>query len=183
MTEAVAAPPTPVPPTATPNVVATSEAVATAVDAEETAAAAEETAAADANVPAGAGDLPPEITTHLWRLEQYMNPGGEMVSPAEGTAITAEWSNGMIRGETGCNAYNGPYVRQENGTITVQRVSLSPLGMGNLGCESASPEVTQDADYLDALYKGAIYSTEQAGKLQIADAEGSVVLVFATDAQ
>ena len=177
MPEAVAAPPTAVPPTATPNVVATSEAVATVAE-EEDAVATEETAAAEADASAGAADLPAEITGNLWRLDKYLNAAGELVAALESHPITAEWANGFVTGETGCNAYNGPYVRQENGTITVQQLRLTPLGMGNLGCDKDSPEVNQEGDYLGALDRSAIYTVREAGQLELSTADGELLLVF-----
>lgn len=176
---AVTAPPTPVPPTATPNVVATSAAVAAVVTQEEAAASEEETAAATADIPAGASDLPAEITSHVWRLQQYANAGGELVDALENHPITAEWNEGMLRGETGCNTYSGPYVRQENGTITVQQVQLSPLGADTPSCEANDPEVNQESDYLSALYKSAVYTVREAGELELSSADGELLLVFA----
>ncbi len=183
MREGVDAPSTPIPPAATPNVVATSEAVATVVNEEDAAAAAKETANAAAAATGGVSDLPPEITTHLWRLEQYADAGGEMVKVLENVPVTAEWNDGMIRGETGCNAYNGMYVMQENGTITVEQLRLSALGLGNLGCEKESPEVNQDGIYIGNLYKTAIYEVKEAGQLAVTDEEGNLLLVYVTDAQ
>lgn len=181
MKEGVDAPSTPVPPAATPNVVATSEAVATVVREEDAAAAAEKAAATAADAPAGISDLPPEITTHLWRLEQYLNDSGEMVQALANVPVTAQWSDGMIRGETGCNAYNGTYVMQENQTITVEQLRLSALGLGNLGCDKESPEVTQEGTYIGNLYKTAIYAVKEAGHLEVADADGKLLLTFVTN--
>jgi len=179
--QAVTAPQTPAAATATPNVVATSAAVATVVTEEEATASAEETSAEAADAPAGASDLPSEITSHVWRLQQYANAGGELLAALESHPITAEWNGGTLRGETGCNTYSGPYVRQENGSITVQQLKLSPLGADNPGCEANDPEVNQEGDYLGALYKSAIYTVREAGQLELSSAEGELLLVFAVE--
>lgn len=181
MNEGASAAATAVPPAATPNVVATSQAVATVVREEDATVAAEEAAAAAAVAAGGVSDLPPEITTHLWRLDQYANADGEMVQALANIPVTAEWSDGMIRGETGCNAYNGTYVMQESQTITVEQLQLSALGLGNLGCDKASPEVNQEGIYIGNLYKTAIYAVKEAGRLEVADANGKLLLTFVTD--
>lgn len=178
--EAVTAPPNPVPPTATPDVVATSAAVAAIVTEEKATISEEETAAA-ADAPAGAADLPAEITSHVWRLQQYVDAGGDLVDALASPSITAEWNKGTLRGETGCNTYSGPYVRQEDGTITVQQVQLSPLGADTPGCEANDPEVNQEGDYLGALYKSAIYTVREAGQLEWSSAEGDLLLIFAVE--
>jgi hypothetical protein len=181
MQEGVAAPSTPVPPAATPNVVATAEAVATVVREEDATAAAEAAAATAAEDSGGISDLPPEITTHLWRLDQYADAAGEMVQALPNVPVTAQWSNGMLRGETGCSAYNGAYVMQDNQTITVEQLRLSALGLGNLGCDKESPEVNQEGIYIGNLYKTAIYAVKEAGRLEVADGDGKLLLTFVTN--
>lgn len=180
MTEAVAAPRTPAPATATPDVVATSEAAATLL-AEEEAAAADEQAAADAaEANAGAADLPAEITNNLWLLQEYAGANGAMQPALASHDITATWADSTISGQTGCNEYRGAYVRQPDGTITVQQLALSAEGMGNLGCEADSAEINQQGYYLDALGKSAVYQVEQPGQLKLSDAAGNLLLVFVT---
>lgn len=177
MTQAVAAPPTPVAPTATPNLVATSQAVATAVTAEESAAAAQVAASASG----GAADLPTEITAHLWLLQAYAGEGGAMQQALPSHDITATWADTGVNGQTGCVSFSSPVVRQEDGTITVQQLALTQEGMGNLGCESQSPEIAQQAYFLDALGKSAIYQVAEPGKLELSDAAGNLLLVFVTE--
>lgn len=48
----------------------------------------------------------------------------------------------------------------------MQQLQLSPLGVGNPGCEENSPEINQEGDYLDALYQGAVYTVREAGQLE-----------------
>ncbi len=70
---------------------------------------------------------------------------------------------------------------QENQTITVDQLRLSALGLGNLGCDEESPEINQQGIYIGNLYKTAIYAVKETGRLEVADAEGKLLLVFLTD--
>ena len=55
---------------------------------------------------------------------------------------------------------------------------LTPLGVGNRGCEENGPEINQQGDYLDALYKSAVYQVSEAGQLEVLAANGEILLVF-----
>ncbi|MCP4164535.1 MAG: META domain-containing protein [Chloroflexi bacterium] len=115
-----------------------------------------------------AGDLDGK----LWVLESYLNGDGEIVPIFPGTRPTAEFEEGGIAGSTGCNQYSGSYETSGNNIA----IEIGPVTM------RACPEQVsaQETDYLAALANAATYEIS-GEQLQMADADGQVVLTYRVD--
>jgi heat shock protein HslJ len=112
----------------------------------------------------------PEGTT--WTLDSYVNGEGQLVDVLPDTEITAEFQDGQIRGNAGCNTYFGSYQVDGNS------LSIGPVAMTEMYC---FPEelMAQETDYLAALGNAASYQVAE-GQLHILDAGGQTILAYST---
>ncbi len=109
----------------------------------------------------------------LWVLESYLNGEGEIVPIVLGTRPTAEFEEDGIAGSTGCNQYTASYETSGNNNIIIE-IGLVTM----MACPL--PVSTQETNYLAAL--GNVASYEISGEqLQMADADGQVVLTYRVD--
>lgn len=114
--------------------------------------------------PEGGAGLSPEGVE--WTLTTL---AGEAV-PAE-VEVTLFLSGGQTVGEAGCNSYFGGY-ELDGDALTFPE----PFGLTQKFCEGAPMEV--EGAYLPLLQATATWSIDDAGALNLADAEGTVQLVY-----
>ncbi|MBA3943424.1 MAG: META domain-containing protein [Herpetosiphonaceae bacterium] len=88
--------------------------------------------------------------------------GGRIEHVIGGSDITAEFTDGIIRGASGCNTYGGQFTVTGN-RLTVKNVVETQLGCGN----------QQEIDYLRAL-DGATSFTLTSDTLTITYAGGAL---------
>jgi len=115
------------------------------------------------------GEAPEEkvkLEDHLWRLVSYNGQG-----VIKGTMITAQFHDGQVVGNAGCNNYFAPY-EGSNGSI-----SVGQTGTNRMFCETPEGVMEQEAAYLELLQQAATYQYLKS-QLEIADANGNVILVF-----
>jgi heat shock protein HslJ len=105
-----------------------------------------------------------------WKLEAYLNGQGDLVSVLPDTEVTAEFQGGQVGGKAGCNSYFGPY--ESSGG----RLTFGPIGVTEMYC-APDALMDQEGEYLAALESAASYQIVE-GKLQIANADGEMVLIF-----
>ncbi|MEA3335254.1 MAG: META domain-containing protein [Chloroflexota bacterium] len=108
----------------------------------------------------------------LWVLQSYANVDGETVSVLPNTRVTAEFLEGQVAGDTGCNRYFGTYVL-DGSNLTVELGGVTMRACPGL-------IMTQEKDFLDALASSATYAVD-GEQLEISNTDGDVVLTFAAD--
>jgi heat shock protein HslJ len=104
-------------------------------------------------------------------VTSYRDGSGAQTSPIAGTQITADFNNGALSGNGGCNAYSGAYTAVD-GAITVM-----PLAVTMMLCVEPEGVAEQEAAYLAALQAAARYTLD-GGQLTLADAAGAPLVVF-----
>lgn len=106
-----------------------------------------------------------------WAVTGFNNGAEAVVSPAEGTELTVNFSpDGQVFGSSGCNTYSGSYTFAD-GSLTV-----GALAMTMMACEDAIN--TQEQQFLTALQ---VPSTVEAsgGTVTLRDADGAMQVTLA----
>jgi len=108
-----------------------------------------------------------------WDAISYNNGKQAVVSVITGTRITVRFGeDGRITGHTGCNAYFAAYSVQDR-DITIQ-----PPGSTRRACAEPKGVMEQESLYLQALSMATHYRIA-GGRLELRDAQGSMVAVYA----
>ena len=121
--------------------------------------------------PEPATSIPLSLEGQTWQLTSYIDAGGAPKNPLENTQITATFANGSLTGNAGCNSYFAAY--QLNG----DKLTIGNTGSTLMAC-LAPGVMVQETAYLGALQKAASFQIK-AGQLEIADAQGKTILVYA----
>jgi heat shock protein HslJ len=101
---------------------------------------------------------PAEAIQGTWEVTGYY-AGTAITSPLGGVTLTAEFSDGRVSGNTGCNTFNGPY------EIDGENITIGPLATTLAACPT--PELDQQqADYLNALDLAVTFEVA-AGRLDL----------------
>ena len=87
---------------------------------------------------AGSGD----ITESPWRVTEYLDAGGALATPTEGTILSAHFDGEEVSGSAGCNNYFGDY------TTDGDTIDIGLLALTQMFCEGG---MDQEMDYLTAL--------------------------------
>jgi heat shock protein HslJ len=107
------------------------------------------------------------ITGVQWALDT-----AALVRGAGDVVVTAQFADGQMTGDSGCNRYFAKYtIKPATGTMT-----LGPVGGTRVACEGAANDVEQA--YLAALEKVQQYRAT-SDTLRLLDAGGKVLLRFA----
>jgi heat shock protein HslJ len=98
----------------------------------------------------------------------------------EGSEITLFFEETVLGGSMTCNGYgggpdSGKYVATDDGTLDI----LRPLAVTAQLCSSPEGVMEQEAAYIEALLSAATYRV-MVDRLEINDADGETILVFAT---
>ena len=109
----------------------------------------------------------------LWTLESYANSAGETVEVLPETSITAEFVDGKVGGSAGCNRYFGAYM------VDGDNLSVQMGGVTMMLCPEEAVN-QQEQDYLTVLESSTSYQITD-NQLQIANADGDVVLTYVVD--
>lgn len=106
-----------------------------------------------------------------WVLESLAGPGGETVPALPDREVTAEFSDGRLSGNGGCNNYFGGY------TVDGANLSVGQVGSTMMAC---MPEaiMQQESRYFANLQAAATYTITD-GRLMISNAAGDVILTLA----
>jgi heat shock protein HslJ len=119
--------------------------------------------------PAAGGAMAASLEGLTWELESYANADGEMTEVLPDAPVTASFVDGNVSGSAGCNRYFASY--------TVDGASLTVGAVGTTVMMCPEPIMAQESAYLAALSAAASYQIVD-GKLEIADADGNVLLIF-----
>jgi heat shock protein HslJ len=95
----------------------------------------------------------------------------------EGSNLTLHFAEERVSGFGGCNSYGGEYRVADKGTIAIPEIEIT-LQL----CESPQGIMEQEEAYVEALPDAATYRDSDA-QLEIANAAGEVILLFAQKAQ
>lgn len=106
-----------------------------------------------------------------WTLESVADADGNLVAAAPGSQATAEFKDGQVGGNSSCNSYGGSY------TVDGDALTVGPLAMTMMACMDEAL-MAQEAAFGAAMQSAAGYAIVD-GKLEIYDAAGQTVLVFA----
>jgi heat shock protein HslJ len=113
-------------------------------------------------------DLP--LTGTDWVLEAYSTGGDAISSVIAGTTITANFADGNVTGNAGCNHYGGQY------SLDGTNLTVSSLFSTLMYCETPGV-MEQEAAFLGHLANVSSYRVE-GDRLILTDAEGTDVLFF-----
>jgi heat shock protein HslJ len=78
-----------------------------------------------------------------WEVTSYY-AGTAITSVVGNVTMTAKFEDGTVRGNTGCNSFNGPY------EIDGQNITIGPLASTLAACPTPEQD-TQETNYLNAL--------------------------------
>ena len=119
--------------------------------------------------PVAEGETSAALEGPTWELVSYVNADGEMTEVLPDATVTAAFVDGNVAGSASCNRYFASY--------TVDGSSLTIGAAGSTMMMCPEPVMAQEAAYLAALSTAASYQIVD-GNLEIADADGNVILVF-----
>jgi heat shock protein HslJ len=105
-----------------------------------------------------------------WIVTGYNNGSEAVVSPLEGTELTAIFTGDAVSGNAGCNTYNGGY------TLDGDQVAVGPLMTTMMACEDAI--MAQEQQFLTALQVPATVEVS-GGNVTLRDAAGAMQVTLA----
>ncbi len=106
-----------------------------------------------------------------WKLSLYLNEQGDLVEPLADTFTSANFLDGQVNGNAGCNGYFGGY--EVDGT----NLSIGNLASTEMFCGNPEGVMDQERDFLSAMSSVAAFNIED-GQLTLTAADGGVLLVF-----
>ncbi len=115
----------------------------------------------------GGGDL----EANPWELSSILSERGELVAPIPSAAITAQFAQSEVSGDSGCNRYNGGY------TTEGDAIDIGPLASTRRACQD--PVNAQEARYLD-LFQASVRYEIADNQLSLFDDAGTETLVYVT---
>lgn len=122
-------------------------------------------------VPAEGATMLPIFEGKTWKLAYYSSEDGEEIQVLPGSKITAQFQNGQVTGNAGCNNYFGSY-QVEGGTIR-----FTEIGSTEMFCGEPEGVMEQETLFLQLLTTSASFDVAE-DQLTIADNEGNAILVF-----
>ncbi len=121
--------------------------------------------AADAGMP-----VPDTLENIQWALVSYVGADGTMMDVLPDTTITAQFADGQVSGNSGCNSYSGSY------ELDGSNITFGPIAGTLMAC---APEIMkQEAAYLANLGKAAQFNLDKEGQLALSDADGNLLLLY-----
>ena len=112
------------------------------------------------------GAAPAADLTGQWTLTTLYGQ-----EPLSDTTITANFENGEIGGQAGCNSYGGQY------STAGQSLSISTLVQTEMACLNPAGVMDQESTYLKTLPQAASFSIN-GDQLEIQNAAGETILTF-----
>jgi heat shock protein HslJ len=122
------------------------------------------------NHPAETPTAPAPLVGTEWRLTHHPGPAGELVPIPTDVMATAVFADGRVAGTTGCNRYHATY-----GVGVGPAISFGPVAATMMACD---PEPTAVERAFTAALGIAATLTVRDGNLELADADGRVILRF-----
>jgi heat shock protein HslJ len=109
--------------------------------------------------------------SRVWNLESSLDSAGALSPVVPGSQVTAEFRDGQLNGNAGCNNYFASYQTTDNA------IQISGAGSTEMFCTAPEGVMDQEAAYLKTLSLAATYDIT-GGQLKIADASGKPILVY-----
>jgi heat shock protein HslJ len=106
-----------------------------------------------------------------WNVTGFNNGQEAVVSPAQGTELTATFTADAVSGSSGCNTYNGGY------TLEGSAVTIGPLASTMMACDQ--PIMDQEAQFQAAL-QAATTVESSGGTVTLRDASGAMQVTLAS---
>ncbi|NOX63741.1 MAG: META domain-containing protein [Chloroflexi bacterium] len=109
----------------------------------------------------------------MWRVVAYNDGENAMISPLEGTELTAIFGkDGMLAGSAGCNRYAAAY------EINGEAIKISAVATTRKFCPEPEGVMDQEMMYLSSLQHVATYRI-QGEQLELRDKEGTLMTTLA----
>ncbi|NKQ37184.1 MAG: META domain-containing protein [Chloroflexi bacterium] len=106
-----------------------------------------------------------------WTLVSFAGPEGNMIDVLPDTTITAQFADGQVSGNSGCNNYSGSYELDGSG------ITFGPTAGNLMACPQEIME--QEAAYLANLSLVTQFNVNEGGQLVLSDADGNPLLIYA----
>ena len=113
----------------------------------------------------------PGLEGTLWTLDSYVDSGGNLVSVMVDTEITAQFQEGTIQGNGGCNSYSADY------HITGNSITIGAITRTLMYCTTPGGIMDQEDAYFAAL-ASAVNFEIKGTSMEMTDSSGKVILVF-----
>lgn len=118
-----------------------------------------------------APQAPLELEGVAWHLDTYLDSKGNRMSLIPGSEITAEFKDGQVSGNAGCNNFFAAYL------VDGDRIGISSISFTEMFCIEPTGIMQQEETYLKALNDAVSYLVNDR-RLQIVDLKGQTRLIF-----
>ena len=106
-----------------------------------------------------------------WQVTAYNNGRGALVSPLEGTTLTARFGSSQVSGQGGCNDFSGGY------SVSGSNISIGALAGGMMTCTEPDGIMDQEAAYMAALQSATSFQFD-GNRLTLRRGDGSTAALF-----
>jgi heat shock protein HslJ len=110
-----------------------------------------------------------DLSGTSWRVLAYNNGKEAVASVLEGTQLTADFKDGHVSGDGGCNHYSATF------KATPPGIKVGPASSTRKECGTPDGVMTQETAYLAALESAATYTTDGA-RLELRTASGATAV-------
>ncbi len=117
----------------------------------------------------------PPLGEKTWILIAYAMPPG-ITTPLPNTQVTAQFTNGEVRGSTGCNQYSATYSQQDD------KIRFESVIITKMFCAEPEGLMQQETDFIHAFSLATSYKME-GPILNFYNADGQTVLQFMQSAE
>lgn len=114
---------------------------------------------------------PAELEKTLWQATAINNGRGGVVSGAGTELTSAQFLDGKLTGNAGCNQYSAGYTRDEN------RITIGPVMTTRKHCPEPEEIMQQEQQYLDAI-TGTRMLNLDTGTLELRNEDGALQVRF-----
>ncbi len=119
---------------------------------------------------------PASLEGTSWIMGWYNNGKGGLASAIAGPEVTAQFSDGTVSGNAGCNNYNGSY------EVDGDHITIGPLATTRMFCAEPEGLMDQESQYLAALQAATTYEIK-ADVLEMFDVDGTRMVSFTAASQ
>lgn len=114
---------------------------------------------------------PAELERTFWQAVAINNGLGGVVSSASTELTDAQFLDGKLTGNAGCNQYSAGYTLEEN------KITIGPVMTTRMHCPEPTDIMQQEQQYLDAI-TGTRILTLDTSTLELRNEEGAVQVRF-----
>lgn len=114
---------------------------------------------------------PAELENTRWQAAAINNGRGGVVSGASTEVTDAQFIDGKLTGNSGCNQYSAGYILEEN------RITIGPVMTTRMQCSEPKDIMQQEQEYLQAITGTRIFALDTS-KLELRDEKGALQVRF-----